>query len=73
MARVAGLFRDTALKFECTETIEYRARYAWVSDCKEQKLLDVRQTYEKYRFFQVASREKIKGIVEGKTPAAPAP
>ncbi|MBZ5640590.1 MAG: hypothetical protein LAO51_17780 [Acidobacteriia bacterium] len=48
----------------------HRARYRWVADFREEKLLDVRQTYRRYRFYHVASREEIEGLVEGRTPAS---
>lgn len=44
----------------------HRARYREIADYKEEKLIDVRQTYTSYRFFRVASRDEVKGIVEGK-------
>lgn len=51
----------------------HRARYRRIAGYKEERLLDVRQTYAKYRLYQVASREEIRRIVEGGPASRPVP
>jgi hypothetical protein len=47
-----------------------RSRYSWAKDFKEKKLLDVVQTYQDYRFYNVATEEAIQGMVDGADVAA---